>query len=86
MRRGLAGDGTWEVRAGARRALLFVVRIVRAAIVIDHLESVDLFERRAIEIRRQAEALALPTRLTRIYAERTVSSGFEPGCSARTAR
>src|SRR3954452_4525800 len=61
-----------------------VVRIGRAAIVIDDLESTDPWRPRGIEVRGRGEAIALPTPLIRIHPERIVSWGLGPGRSART--
>jgi pyridoxamine 5'-phosphate oxidase family protein len=61
-----------------------VARTGRAAIVIDDLESTDPWRPRGVEIRGQAEAIALPTPLIRIHPERIVSWGLEGGRSART--
>jgi pyridoxamine 5'-phosphate oxidase family protein len=61
-----------------------VARTGRAAIVIDDLESVDPWRPRAIEVRGNAEAIAMPTPLIRIHPERIVSWGLEQGRSART--
>jgi pyridoxamine 5'-phosphate oxidase family protein len=56
----------------------------RAAIVIDDLESIDPWRPRGIEVRGRGEAIALPTPLIRIHAERIVSWGLEQSRSART--
>jgi pyridoxamine 5'-phosphate oxidase family protein len=61
-----------------------VARTGRAAIVIDDLESTDPWHPRAVEVRGQAEAIAMPTPLIRIHPERIVSWGLEGGRSART--
>jgi pyridoxamine 5'-phosphate oxidase family protein len=61
-----------------------VARAGRAAIVIDDLASTEPWRPRGIEIRGRAEAIALPTPLIRIHAERIVSWGLEAGRSART--
>jgi pyridoxamine 5'-phosphate oxidase family protein len=61
-----------------------VARLGRAAIVIDDLKSVDPWRPRAVEVRGRAEAIALPTPLSRIYPERIISWGLGPGRSART--
>jgi pyridoxamine 5'-phosphate oxidase family protein len=61
-----------------------VARTGRAAIVIDDLASTEPWRPRGIEIRGRAEAIALPTPLIRIHAERIVSWGLEAGRSART--
>jgi pyridoxamine 5'-phosphate oxidase family protein len=61
-----------------------IARTGRAAIVIDDLESTDPWRPRGIEVRGRGEALSLPTPLIRIYPERIVSWGLEPGRSART--
>jgi pyridoxamine 5'-phosphate oxidase family protein len=61
-----------------------VARTGRAAIVIDDLESTDPWRPRAIEVRGRAEAIALPTPLSRIYPERIISWGLEQGRRART--
>ena len=61
-----------------------VARTRRAAIVIDDLASTDPWRARGIEIRGRGEAIALPTPLIRIHAERIVSWGLEAGRSART--
>jgi pyridoxamine 5'-phosphate oxidase family protein len=61
-----------------------VARTGRAAIVIDDLASTDPWHPRAVEVRGRAEAIPLPTPLIRIYPERIVSWGLEPGRSART--
>jgi pyridoxamine 5'-phosphate oxidase family protein len=52
--------------------------------VIDDLASTDPWHPRAVEVRGPAEAIPLPTPLIRIYPERIVSWGLEPGRSART--
>jgi pyridoxamine 5'-phosphate oxidase family protein len=56
----------------------------RAAIVIDDLASTEPWRPRGIEVRGRGEAIALPTPLIRIHAERIVSWGLEGGRSART--
>ena len=61
-----------------------VARSGRAAIVIDDVESTDPWRPRGIEVRGRAEAIALPTPLIRIHAERIVGWGLEPGRNART--
>lgn len=61
-----------------------VARTLRAAIVIDDLESTDPWRPRGIEIRGRGEAIALPTPLIRIHPERILSWGLERGSSART--
>jgi pyridoxamine 5'-phosphate oxidase family protein len=61
-----------------------VARTGRAAIVIDDLASTDPWRPRGIEVRGRGEAIALPTPLIRIHAERIVSWGLERGRSART--
>jgi pyridoxamine 5'-phosphate oxidase family protein len=61
-----------------------VARTGRAAIVIDDLASTDPWRPRGIEIRGRGEAIALPTPLIRIHAERIVSWGLEAARSART--
>src|SRR4051794_18627670 len=61
-----------------------VARSGRAAIVIDDLASTDPWRPRGIEIRGRAEALALPTPLIRLHAERIVSWGLDRQGSART--
>jgi pyridoxamine 5'-phosphate oxidase family protein len=61
-----------------------IARTGRAAIVIDDLESTDLWRPRGVEIRGRAEAIALPTALIRIHPERIVSWGLGAGPSART--
>src|SRR3954453_23656958 len=61
-----------------------VARSGRAAIVIDDLASTDPWRPRGIEVRGRAEALALPTPLIRLHAERIVSWGLERGRRART--
>ena len=53
-----------------------VERSGRAAIVIDDLESTDPWRPRGIEIRGRGEAIAMPTPLIRIHAERIVSWGL----------
>ena len=61
-----------------------VARTGRAAIVIDDLASTQPWRPRGIEVRGRGEAIALPTPLIRIHAERIVSWGLEGGRSART--
>jgi pyridoxamine 5'-phosphate oxidase family protein len=61
-----------------------IARSGRAAIVIDDLKSTDPWHPRGIEVRGRGEAMALPTPLIRIHAERIVSWGLEHGRSART--
>src|ERR687894_1797439 len=61
-----------------------VARTGRVAIVIDDLASTDPWRPRGIEIRGRGEAIALPTPLIRVHAERIVSWGLGPGRSART--
>ena len=61
-----------------------VARTGRVAIVIDDLASRDPWRPRGIEIRGRGEAIALPTPLIRIHAERIVSWGIERAPSART--
>jgi pyridoxamine 5'-phosphate oxidase family protein len=61
-----------------------VARSGRAAIVIDDLASTEPWVPRGIEVRGRGEAIALPTPLIRIHAERIVSWGLERGRSART--
>ena len=61
-----------------------VARTGRAAIVIDDLASTDPWRPRAIEVRGRAEAIALPTPLSRNHPERIVSWGLEGGRVART--
>jgi pyridoxamine 5'-phosphate oxidase family protein len=61
-----------------------VARTGRVAIVIDDLASTDPWHPRGIEVRGRGEAIALPTPLIRIHAERIVSWGLERGRSART--
>ena len=61
-----------------------VARTGRAAIVIDDLASTEPWRPRGIEVRGRGEAIALPTPLIRIHAERIVSWGLEGGRSART--
>ena len=61
-----------------------VERTGRVAIVIDDLESIDPWRPRAIEVRGQGEAIALPTPLIRIHPERIISWGLGPSRSART--
>lgn len=61
-----------------------IARSGRAAIVIDDLESTDPWRPRGVEIRGQAEAIAMPTPLIRIFPERIVSWGLGPARSART--
>jgi pyridoxamine 5'-phosphate oxidase family protein len=61
-----------------------VARNGRAAIVIDDLESIDPWRPRGIEVRGRGEAIALPTPLIRIHAERIVSWGLAQSRSART--
>ena len=61
-----------------------IARTARAAIVIDDLESTDPWRPRGVEVRGQAEAIALPTPLIRIHPERIVSWGLEGERSART--
>jgi pyridoxamine 5'-phosphate oxidase family protein len=63
-----------------------VLRNGRAAIVVDDLESTDPWRPRGIEVRGRAEAVTMPTPLIRIFPERIVSWGLEPGRSARTVR
>ncbi len=60
-----------------------VARSGRAAIVIDDLGDTDEWHPRGIEIRGRGEAIALPTPLIRIHAERIVSWGIEAGRRAR---
>jgi pyridoxamine 5'-phosphate oxidase family protein len=61
-----------------------VERTGRVAIVIDDVESTDPWRTRAIEVRGSGEAIALPTPLIRIHAERIISWGLGSGRSART--
>lgn len=61
-----------------------IARSGRAAIVIDDLESTDPWRPRGIEIRGDAEAIALPTPLIRIHPKRIVSWGLDGRRSART--
>ena len=61
-----------------------VARTGRVAIVIDDLASRDPWRPRGIEIRGRGEAIALPTPLIRIHAERIVSWGIERAPGART--
>jgi len=61
-----------------------VIRTGRVAIVIDDLQSTDLWRPRGIEIRGRGEAIALPTPLIRIHPERIVSWGIDRAHSART--
>ena len=64
-----------------------VERSGRAAIVIDDLASTDPWRPRGIEVRGRGEAIALPTPLIRIHAERIVSWGLGQGArSARTVK
>jgi len=60
-----------------------VARSGRAAIVIDDIGDGDEWRPRGIEIRGRGEAIALPTPLIRIHAERIVSWGIEAGRRAR---
>jgi pyridoxamine 5'-phosphate oxidase family protein len=61
-----------------------IARSGRAAIVIDDLQSTDPWHPRGVEIRGDAEAIALPTPLIRIHPERIVSWGLDGRRSART--
>ena len=61
-----------------------VARTGRAAIVIDDLESIDPWRPRGVEVRGRGEAIALPTPLIRIHAERIVSWGLGQSRSARS--
>jgi pyridoxamine 5'-phosphate oxidase family protein len=61
-----------------------VERSGRVAIVIDDFESTDPWRPRGIEVRGRGEAIAMPTPLIRIHAERIVSWGIEGTRSART--
>ena len=61
-----------------------VARSGRVAIVIDDLETIDPWRPRTSIARGRGEAIALPTPLIRIHAERIVSWGLERGRSART--
>ena len=60
-----------------------VARSGRAAIVIDDIGDGDEWHPRGIEVRGRGEAIALPTPLIRIHAERIVSWGIEAGRRAR---
>jgi pyridoxamine 5'-phosphate oxidase family protein len=60
-----------------------VVRTGRVAIVVDDLESTDPWLPRGIEVRGRGEAIAMPTPLLRVHAERIVSWGLASGYSAR---
>ncbi|MPY79597.1 MAG: PPOX class F420-dependent oxidoreductase [Actinophytocola sp.] len=62
-----------------------VARTGRAAIVVDDLASVDPWRPRGIEIRGRAEAIAEPTAVIRVTAERIVSWGLD-GTGHRNAR
>jgi pyridoxamine 5'-phosphate oxidase family protein len=61
-----------------------VARTGRAAIVIDDLASTDPWHPRGIEIRGRGEAIAMPTPMIRIHAERINSWGLEQARSSRT--
>ena len=61
-----------------------IERTGRAAIVVDDLASTDPWLPRGIEVRGRGEAIAMPTPLIRIHAERIVSWGIEARRSART--
>jgi pyridoxamine 5'-phosphate oxidase family protein len=61
-----------------------VARTGRAAIVVDDLASTDPWRPRGIEVRGRGEAIAMPTPLIRIHAERIVSWGLGAPRSART--
>ena len=61
-----------------------VSRNGRAAIVIDDLASEDPWRPRGIEIRGRGEAIAMPTPLIRIHAERIVTWGIEARPTARS--
>ena len=52
--------------------------------MIDDLASTEPWRPRGIEIRGRGEAIALPTPLIRIFAERIVSWGIERAPTART--
>jgi len=54
-----------------------VLRVGRAAIVIDDLVSVSPWTVRGIEIRGRADALERPTPFIRIHPERIISWGIE---------
>jgi pyridoxamine 5'-phosphate oxidase family protein len=60
-----------------------VARTGRVAIVIDDVGSGETWQPRGIEIRGRGEAIALPTPLIRVHAERIVSWGLARGTSAR---
>lgn len=67
-------------------------RTGRAAIVVDDLASTDPFRPRGIEVRGRAEATGPPRAVIRIYPERIVAWGIDPGTerpgqrNARTVR
>jgi pyridoxamine 5'-phosphate oxidase family protein len=61
-----------------------VARSGRVAIVIDDLASEDPWHPRGIEVRGRGEAIAIPTPLIRVHAERIVSWGLDAPRSART--